>query len=132
MSKINERGFTLVEVVTAIGLLTMILLPILPMVPSIMKNVDKTEDVYVSGELLPRIVSDIEKYGGDLGLSESKEGQINLTGADLDVLPNYDYDVTLHVNYVSRVDMYEVKIIIYSDNREISTSYTLIKDGDML
>lgn len=129
----QQEAFTLIEIITSLALLSMIIIGLLPMFPQIMSWSSQSENHLTASHLLPRVVSDVTQHASELSLeSASSDGTVTLTGSELAMLPDYAYDVVLHITYEHEVDLYQTNIQLVNKNGSvISESYTYIKGADV-
>lgn len=128
----QQDGFTLIEIITSLAVLSIIIVGLLPIFPQIMSWSSQSENHLTANHLLTRVANDVEQHANELPLDTVlDEGRLTLSGSELDVLPAYDYDVTLHITYDAIVDLYQTNIQILSDTGTVlCESYTYVKGAN--
>ncbi|TMN21590.1 type II secretion system protein [Lentibacillus cibarius] len=128
----EKNGFTLIEIITSIVLLTMVIAVMLPIFPQILNWSSQSEENLTASNLLGQVASDVKDHAGNLPLDGAPAcGRMrSLTGGDLSALPSYPYTVELNVCKEEDVHLYRTNIQIFSeDDKLLSESYTYIKAG---
>ncbi|GAA0447692.1 hypothetical protein GCM10008983_27190 [Lentibacillus halophilus] len=132
MSSNEKNGFTLIEIITSIALLTMIIAVMLPIFPQILNWSSQSEENLTASNLLGRVASDAQENAGRLPLDDvpvCSDGKKILPAKNLNALPSYTYSVKLNVCKEETVDLYRTNIQILSDNDQLAESYTYIEAG---
>lgn len=129
----NEKGFTLIEIITSIAILVLVLMVFLPVFPQTMQWTKDSEAKLVSGHLLGRVAHDVRTNPAVLSLDTMVEGSERvLTGAsgDLVGLPAYNQDVTLTIVFDDAEGMYRVHIQAFKDGGKLDAETYVYLGGD--
>ncbi|WP_164668370.1 type II secretion system protein [Virgibacillus doumboii] len=117
---INNKGFTLIEIIASIAILGMVITVFLPIFPQILSWNEKTDDELVASNLLGQAVHDIKE-------NYKKTGTI----PELDyTLNNETYNVTVELSQTgdeADLGLQRVHITIISQNgTELSDTYSYL------
>ncbi|WP_010099178.1 type II secretion system protein [Ornithinibacillus scapharcae] len=127
----NKNGFTLVELLASIAILTLVIGAFIPIFINIAQWNNKSEDNLIGANLIAEVAYNLESNAE--GFSNIEIASCNDTYSFVDYGDSYEmngreYDVNLHVCQEEKVSLYRTKIQIYSqDNTLVGESYTYIR-----
>ncbi|WP_068674680.1 prepilin-type N-terminal cleavage/methylation domain-containing protein [Oceanobacillus sp. Castelsardo] len=131
--KINSKGFTLIEIIASITILSIIVLVLMPFFPQMMSWNQNTEDELIASNLLSQVAYEIQEKEAD-SLFGSKVNKKTCDNENYTTMVSYPTKNSLFSAELKAcredVDLYRTEIIIYNSKGEpISKSFTYIS-GD--
>lgn len=133
-TKIN--GFTLIEIIASIAILSMVIAVLLPIFPQIISWNEKTERNLVAGNLLNQAISDIkqddEMILANMDVTNCSNPSTVTTGLPSYTVNNVNYSVQVNVcqtNEEKDLGLYRANIMVSTADGLQSESYTYLQ-GD--
>ncbi|WP_430784793.1 type II secretion system protein [Virgibacillus flavescens] len=134
--KINSSGFTLVELIASLAILSMVIAVFLPIFPQIVSWTKKADDELIASNLLSQVAHDVKELPDMDDLASSIKGcpdvmkikDERLGDVSSYTINNQTYHVKVKICKESNVDLYRTNLLIFSSsNKMISESYTYIE-----
>lgn len=128
---VNEKGFTLIEIITSISIIVLVLLVFLPLFPQTASWTKSAESELVSGNLLGRVAGDVRANPAALNLDEIEPGDtITVRTSELG-LPEYNQPVNLTLSLDAETGLYLVYIeTINKNDKTDAASFVYVDGGD--
>lgn len=125
----NQRGFSLLEVVVSVAILSLLLLAVLPLFPQSMAWVKMAESEAVSGHLVARVAYDLQSDPTPLMLGDLLAGERVYATADgsLAAYPAYGHPVRVTATPAVEPGLYQLHIeILTPANKPSAESYVYV------
>jgi prepilin-type N-terminal cleavage/methylation domain-containing protein len=128
----DRNGYTLIELLASITILTLVIVAVIPLFTNIAQWTNKSETNLIGSNLIGEVVYDLKMNPG-----EFNSKNITSCSGDYSLFDKYttyevdekEYYVDIQLCQEEMVDLYRTKIQIYSHGNLISETYTYIPVG---
>lgn len=133
----NQIGFTLVEIIMSLAILSLFVVVALPMFPQIMQWTQESESQMEAERLLSSAVVNVKENAKNIPVEDMKAGTvIFLQDINSGEISDTLKDVTISMKHDPGLKAYEATVKVYADSesiahKAISQTYMYIKEDDL-
>lgn len=133
----NQIGFTLVEIIMSLAILSLFVVVALPMFPQIMQWTQESESQMEAERLLSSAVVNVKENAKNIPVDDMKAGTvIFLQDINSGEISDTLKDVTISMKHDPGLKAYETTVKVYADSesaahKAISQTYMYIKEDDL-
>jgi prepilin-type N-terminal cleavage/methylation domain-containing protein len=129
----ENKGYTLIELLASITILTFIIAALIPIFINIAKWTNQSENELVATNLLQQVASDLKKNPqgiADQNITSCQDKFTEIPGYDSYNINGQEYYVNLRVCMENQVNLYRTNVRVYSNDHQLkSESFTYVPVG---